>query len=83
MAAFFCASGHLTECHFPFTCAQAGCGHLARYDVEPDEAVRLEAEAAERIRRGEQRPYQLDDDGQITVEVISPDWFPRQTGGRQ
>ncbi len=31
MAAFFCSYGHMLECHFPMTCEEADCSHLARY----------------------------------------------------
>lgn len=36
MAAMFCPYGHLTECHYPLTCAEAMCAH---FDI--DEAIRL------------------------------------------
>lgn len=26
-AAFFCQTGHLTECHYPMDCEGAECGH--------------------------------------------------------
>lgn len=36
MAAFFCPTGHMLECHYPQTCAQAKCSHLAKYvECEP------------------------------------------------
>lgn len=31
MQAMFCVYGHMLECHFPLTCDQAHCSHLARY----------------------------------------------------
>lgn len=31
MKAFFCSTGHMTECHWPKTCDEARCSHLARY----------------------------------------------------
>lgn len=38
MRAFWCETGHLTECHHPLTCRQAGCSHLERYaDDDPRE----------------------------------------------
>lgn len=30
MAAFFCAYGHMLECHYPLTCDQAQCSHFER-----------------------------------------------------
>jgi hypothetical protein len=45
IAAFFCITGHMTECHYPLSCAQAKCSHLARYDPvdECDPVLDLEA----------------------------------------
>jgi len=37
MAAFMCMTGHLTECHYPLSCREARCSHLARYDVCEDD----------------------------------------------
>lgn len=35
MQAFFCMTGHLTECHYPYTCQQAECSHyLAELEAE-------------------------------------------------
>lgn len=31
LAAMFCMTGHMTECHYPMTCASAQCAHLPRY----------------------------------------------------
>lgn len=31
MAAMFCPTGHLTECHYPMKCREAQCSHLERY----------------------------------------------------
>ena len=31
MRAFYCSTGHLTECHWPMTCDVARCSHLAAY----------------------------------------------------
>lgn len=30
-ACMFCQYGHLTDCHYPKTCREAQCSHLARY----------------------------------------------------
>jgi len=31
LAAMFCTYGHMLECHYPQTCSEAECSHLARY----------------------------------------------------
>jgi len=42
MRAFFCGTGHATECHYPMTCAQADCGHMAMYrESEPEDEEEL------------------------------------------
>lgn len=32
MAAFFCMTGHLTECHWPMSCEEAECAHYLVYE---------------------------------------------------
>jgi hypothetical protein len=47
MRAFFCSTGHMLECHYPMTCDEAKCSHLAGYvdpaedglEGEPDETL--------------------------------------------
>lgn len=34
MACMFCPYGHLTECHYPYTCQEAQCSH---YQTEMEE----------------------------------------------
>jgi len=34
LQAFFCAYGHMTECHYPQTCREANCSHMDRYDPQ-------------------------------------------------
>jgi hypothetical protein len=34
MACMFCQFGHMTECHYPMTCEEAQCSHLARYEED-------------------------------------------------
>jgi hypothetical protein len=34
MACMFCGFGHLAECHYPKTCAEARCSHYMQ-DVDP------------------------------------------------
>lgn len=31
-----CSFGHMTECHYPQTCTEAQCSHLAEYDDQPE-----------------------------------------------
>ena len=47
MASMFCMTGHMTECHHPLDCRQAGCNHLQRYEEETDQAqmAQIEEEA--------------------------------------
>lgn len=51
-AAFGCPTGHMLECHYPLSCDEAGCDHLARYGVHGD---RL----AEARIQGHRRAHQL------------------------
>jgi hypothetical protein len=38
MACQFCPTGHMTDCHYPYSCEEANCGHyqtqLAKEEVE-------------------------------------------------
>ncbi len=36
LAAFWCPTGHMTECHAPRTCEEAECGHLQQYAPEEE-----------------------------------------------
>jgi hypothetical protein len=69
LRAFWCQFGHMLECHFPYTCTEAGCGHLERYDFEPEELERLQQEARGAIVAGQLPPYQLDENSQIQVDA--------------
>ncbi len=44
---FFCPMGHMTECHHPYSCDEAGCGHLEHYELSPEKVTlaRKEGEA--------------------------------------
>jgi hypothetical protein len=70
--AFWCRFGHMTECHFPYDCKTAGCGHLFKYDFTPDEVSGIEGLAKEAMTRGLLPPYKLDPKGNVTIE-IKPD----------
>ncbi len=37
MQSMFCSYGHITECHYPLTCAAAECGHYQRDHANEDE----------------------------------------------
>ena len=37
LAAMFCMTGHMTECHYPMSCRDANCSHLDRYEGGPSE----------------------------------------------
>jgi hypothetical protein len=37
MVAFFCQTGHSTECHYGMSCDKASCSHLPRYEFEWDD----------------------------------------------
>lgn len=51
IAATFCPTGHMTECHYPLTCDQAACGHLPRYDDYAREHLdQLVKQAQQRLR---------------------------------
>ena len=45
-----CTTGHGIECHYPFDCPTAGCGHLWLYDYSPAEIADLKKKALETIR---------------------------------
>lgn len=69
MAAMFCRCGHMTECHFPFTCQEAACAHLSGYDFAPEEIEKLEASAYQKVASGQRAPYALDEAGSVIVMV--------------
>ena len=43
MACMFCHEGHMAECHYPLTCAEAGCSH---YQASFQEEIELASEEA-------------------------------------
>lgn len=38
MACMFCPYGHMTECHYPYTCDEAECSHYLA-EMEAEEAT--------------------------------------------
>ena len=42
----FCMTGHITECHFPFSCTEAACNHLPKYqEIGQENIQKLETTA--------------------------------------
>lgn len=68
MKAFWCMTGHMTECHFPYNCSTAACSHLERYDFEPEEVKILEERARERMKLPGSL-YTLDENNNVIVNV--------------
>ena len=62
-AAVACLMGHATECHAPFDCPTAACGHLWIYNLTPAEIADLQRKALATIRASEF--YTLDTQGEI------------------
>jgi hypothetical protein len=73
--AFWCRFGHMTECHFPYDCKTAGCGHLFKYDFTPDEVSGIEGLAKEAMTRGLLPPYKLDPKGNVTIEIKPQEFY--------
>ena len=71
LAAFWCGHGHMTECHFPFSCQEAACSHLRRYDFSEEEIEELEADV-----RVSQTLYEFDEHGNATVNIRPPSSTP-------
>lgn len=70
--ATLCEHGHMMECHYPYVCRTAGCSHLSKYDVTPEEFKAMQDEAREKIRIGQMWPYRLDACGQVYVDLA---WY--------
>jgi len=68
LRAFWCITGHMTECHYPHRCSEAACSHLHNYDFSQDEIEVLEADARAAIELGLRRPYELADKNNVTVD---------------
>jgi len=71
-AAMMCMTGHMLECHHPMDCREAGCGHLGRYDVDPETVELHQTMAAVRLAEGQIAGYRLDPDhpGHVIAEVL-------------
>ena len=69
---FWCRYGHVTECHYPYTCRQAGCSHLAQYKMDSKEPAELEAQAKTAIRAGQRPPYVIDNKGGVRIAAPEP-----------
>jgi hypothetical protein len=64
---FWCKHGHLVECHYPFTCLEAGCDHLEKYKLGPVQLIQAKAAARKALWDGRLAPYSTDQDGKIIV----------------
>jgi hypothetical protein len=70
MRAFFCPVGHMLECHYPHDCRTAGCSHLGKYDLEPEEVAAAEELAIDRLKLGQLAGYFMRKDGQVFAVPI-------------
>jgi hypothetical protein len=68
MRAFWCQTGHMLECHFPYDCQDAACGHLVKYDFDMQTIKQLEEEAHQRYSLPGSL-YQVDELGNVTANV--------------
>lgn len=66
MKAFFCGTGHMTECHYPYPCTTAACGHLHKYDFSQEQIERFEKMARDASELGILL-YVFDDNGNASV----------------
>ena len=71
MAAMFCMTGHMTECHYPLDCKTASCQHLDRYDlITPEQRQALDKAAADLTgAMADPDCQQCSGEGRIEVEV--------------
>lgn len=84
-AAFFCHTGHMTECHYPLSCDQAACSHLTRYDDYTQEQL------SDLANRAQQRLTSMADSScpecsgsglvklTIRTEIPTPDFLKEHT----
>lgn len=70
MAAFWCQTGHMLECHYPYDCQTAACGHLYKYDFSHEEIAELEAAARARMEADLMPEYKVDGHGNVTAVSI-------------
>jgi len=64
---FWCKYGHLVECHYPFTCLEAGCDHLEKYKLGRVKLIQAKEAARKALLDGILAPYDNDADGNIVV----------------
>jgi hypothetical protein len=76
MRAMCCPVGHMLECHYPYSCDQAGCAHLRKYDFEHDELLEMERDARRRLKAGQLAPYSLAENGAVTVRDLHGEQVP-------
>lgn len=68
MKAFWCTTGHMLECHYPYDCQQAACSHLRKYDFTEQDIAHLEVEAQTASKNGALKPYTFDEFGNAVVQ---------------
>jgi len=76
---FWCKHGHPLECHYPYTCREAACSHLALYRLSPEELAALERKAREAIASGGRAPFYFDSEGIIRIHAEQPTAEPPRT----
>lgn len=69
MKAFWCQTGHMLECHYPYNCQQAACSHLHKYDFTEMDIAILEVEAQTASKNGALKPYTFDQLGNAIVQT--------------
>jgi hypothetical protein len=87
MAAFLCPTGHMLECHYPYDCGEAACGHLHKYEPDAREVSALEAAALEQLATGRLVGYRMRDGLVVAIDEAVPDQafhsaMPRGQTGR-
>jgi hypothetical protein len=68
MRCFWCKHGHPLECHYPYTCREAACSHLALHRLTPEEFATLELQACEAMAQGARAPFYLDSEGTVRID---------------
>lgn len=69
MKAFWCQTGHMLECHYPYDCQTAACSHLRRYDFTEQDIAYAEVDAQTASKNGKLKPYTFDQLGNAIVEA--------------
>lgn len=67
MKSFWCAYGHMLECHYPLRCGDAACSHLSRYGYNDGQIEKLEKQVRNLSELGIV-PYTFDENGNAIVK---------------